>query len=136
MAAALFAGGSASSIDKRSTVLSTSPSAVLRLSLSLGSASRLLDVPWELLFVPPLFLASQQRTPIVRVIESDRPIDPAVVDGAYRILGVVASPAGLAPLDVTAERAQVEEATVEHAVPRSRLGWTGCTRRHRRRCAR
>ncbi len=73
----------------------------------------LLDVPWELLYIRPIFLASQQPTPIVRVIENDRLVEPAVVDGPLRILGVVASPTGLATLDVAAERAQVDSATAE-----------------------
>jgi hypothetical protein len=48
---------------------------------------------------------------VVRVIENDRPVEPVSVDGALRVLGVVSSPAGLAPLDVAAERADVETAT-------------------------
>jgi hypothetical protein len=71
----------------------------------------LLSIPWELLYVRPLFLASQRRTPVVRVVESDRPVAPAGLAGPLRVLGVVASPRTLAPLDAAAERAGIEAAT-------------------------
>ena len=104
---------SASSTDERSIRVEHHADRGVRLSLSLGRAPQLLDVPWELLYVRPIFLASQQRTPIVRVIENDRPVEPVALDGPLRILGVVASPARLPTLDVAAEKAQVESATAE-----------------------
>lgn len=82
----------------------------VRLSLSLAKAPQLLGVPWELLFVRPRFLASQQRTPIVRLLETNQTVAAVTLDGPLRILGVVASPRGAAPLDVAAERARVDGA--------------------------
>lgn len=111
LADALFAGDVGALFDRALERVDQHRDRGVRLSLSLGRAPKLLDVPWELLYVRPLFLASQQRTPVVRVIETDRPVEPVVVDGALHVLGVVASPAGLAPLDVAAERANVETAT-------------------------
>ena len=58
------------------------------------------------------------------MIENDRLVEPAVVDGPLRILGVVASPTGLATLDVAAERAQVDSATAEmHARGLVQIDW-------------
>ena len=82
----------------------------VRLTLSLASTPELLSVPWELLYRRPTFLASQRRTPIVRYLDvGDVPV-PQQIDGQVRILGVVASPSDLPPLDVEGERARVESA--------------------------
>ena len=82
----------------------------VRLSLSLARSPRLIDVPWEFLFRRPRFLASQRRTPVVRVLEVDRPVPAAVIDGALSILGVIANPRGPNQLDVDTERSRVEHA--------------------------
>ncbi|WP_116998931.1 CHAT domain-containing protein [Desertimonas flava] len=111
LADALFTGDVGALFDRALDRVEEHRDRGLRLSLSLGRAPALLDMPWEFLYVRPLFLASQRRTPVVRVIENDRPVEPVTVDGALRVLGVVSSPAGLAPLDVAAERADVETAT-------------------------
>jgi hypothetical protein len=82
----------------------------VRLILSLASTPELLSVPWELLYIRPTFLASQRRTPVVRYLETGEPPSPSTIDGAVRVLGVVASPRGLTPLDVAGERRRVEHA--------------------------
>lgn len=82
----------------------------VRLTLSLGSTPELLSIPWELLYRRPRFLASQRHTPVVRYLEVGDVPAPLPIDGPVRVLGVVASPAGLAPLDVEGERARVEQA--------------------------
>ena len=41
-----------------------------RMTLSLAAAPPLLSVPWEFLYERPRFLASQRRTPIVRLLET------------------------------------------------------------------
>jgi hypothetical protein len=82
----------------------------VRLSLSLGEAPQLLGVPWELLFVAPRFLASQRRTPVVRLLEMNRTALPAPVAGPLSLLCVVSSPADLPRLDVDAERRRIEQA--------------------------
>ena len=82
----------------------------LRLTLSLTAAPALLSVPWELLYRRPRFFANQRRTPLVRHLETTTLPDAPTIDHTVRILGVVASPADLAPLNVAAERARVEQA--------------------------
>ena len=76
----------------------------LRLALSLGASPALLSVPWELLYRPPTFLANQRQTPVVRHLDVGRLPDPPAIDGAVRILGVIANPPDTAPLDVAGER--------------------------------
>src|SRR5829696_3756216 len=96
----------------------------LRLSLDLGAAPALLSVPWEFLYQPPRFLASQRRSPVVRVLGATELAEPPVIDGAVRVLGVIASPTDLAALDVEAERRRVDKAvdTVK-ATGRIELDW-------------
>lgn len=81
-----------------------------RMSLSLADAPALLSVPWEFLYDRPRFLASQRRTPIVRLLETGNMGPAPVIDGAVRILGIVASPHDLAPLDVAGEQRRINEA--------------------------
>ena len=82
----------------------------VRLTLSLGGTPELLGVPWEMLYRRRRFLASQRHTPIVRYLEVGDIPPPLPIDGPTRVLGVVASPSGLAPLDVADERARVAKA--------------------------
>ncbi|MGI9031052.1 MAG: CHAT domain-containing protein [Ilumatobacteraceae bacterium] len=96
----------------------------LRLSLDLGAAPALLSVPWEFLYRPPRFLASQRRSPIVRVLGTPELGEPPVIEGAVRVLGVIASPNDLAPLDVAAERQRVDRAVeAVRATGRIELDW-------------
>jgi CHAT domain len=80
----------------------------LRLRLSLGTAPELLDVPWELLYRRPTFLASQRRTPIVRFLEVGEEAPRQRIEGVVRILGVIANPRDLERLDVADERRRLE----------------------------
>ena len=82
----------------------------LRLSLSLANTPALLSVPWEFLYRAPRFLASQRRTPLVRLLDAGSLAPPPEIHQQVRILGVVASPTDLAPLDVAQERRRVEQA--------------------------
>ena len=96
----------------------------LRLSLDLDGAPALLSVPWEFLYRPPRFLASQRRSPVVRVLGAADLGDPPTISGAVRVLGVVASPNDLAPLDVDAERRRVDQAVEGvRAMGRIELDW-------------
>jgi hypothetical protein len=81
-----------------------------RLTLSLAGTPELLSIPWEFLFRRPTFLASQRRTPVVRYLETGEPPDPERIEGAVRMLGIIASPRDLPTLDVESERARVEQA--------------------------
>ena len=96
----------------------------LRLTLSLSDAPELLSVPWEFLYRRPTFLAVQPHLPLVRHVEVGPIVEPPVIDDAVRILGVIASPSDLAPLDVGAERRRVEQAvSAMHALGRVRVDW-------------
>ncbi|MET0144236.1 MAG: CHAT domain-containing protein [Ilumatobacteraceae bacterium] len=96
----------------------------LRLTLSLAAAPRLLSVPWELLYRRPRFLANQRHTPLVRHLDTAPAPRPPDIEGPVRLLGVVASPSDTSPLDVTAERARVEQAVAEVvALGRVELDW-------------
>jgi hypothetical protein len=85
----------------------------LRLTLSLAGAPALLSVPWEFLYRPPRFLASQRRTPLVRQLDSGVDTAPPQITDIVRILGVIASPTDLPPLDVDAERSRVDKAVAK-----------------------
>jgi peptidoglycan hydrolase-like protein with peptidoglycan-binding domain len=96
----------------------------IRMTLSLAAAPRLLSVPWEFLYERPRFLASQRRTPIVRLLETGQMAAAPVIDGAVRILGIVASPQDLAPLDVDGERTRIEQAlSTVKAAGQVKLDW-------------
>ena len=96
----------------------------VRLSLSLAAAPALLSVPWEFLYQRPRFLASQRKSPVVRLLDTGIATDAVVIDSAVRILGVVASPADLTPLDVAKERAGVEQAVATmRELGRVELDW-------------
>ena len=58
----------------------------------------------------PTFLANQRQTPVVRHLDVGPLPEPPAIEGAVRILGVVANPPDTAPLDVAGERARVEHA--------------------------
>ncbi len=96
----------------------------LRLSLDLDAAPALLSVPWEFLYRPPRFLASQRRSPVVRVLGAADLGDPPTISGAVRVLGVIASPSDLTALDVDAERRRVDHAVeAVRAMGRIDLDW-------------
>jgi len=109
LSAALLTGALGAGYDA-ARLAATAQGRGLRLALSLGDSPALLSVPWELLYRRPTFLASQRRTPVVRYLETGRPLAPQRIEGAVRVLGVVASPRGLPVLDVADERRRVEEA--------------------------
>jgi peptidoglycan hydrolase-like protein with peptidoglycan-binding domain len=108
LAAALL-GGDVGASYREATERAESHGHGIRMTLSLAAAPRLLSVPWEFLYQRPRFLASQRRTPIVRLLETGTIAAAPVIDGAVRILGVVASPHDLAPLDVDGERTRIEQ---------------------------
>ncbi len=83
----------------------------LRIKLRIN-APDLAVLPWELLYDPRAgeFVTLSRHTPIVRYLEVGRPVQALRVRPPLRILGMVASPQGLDPLDVDAERARMEQA--------------------------
>lgn len=77
----------------------------LRLRLFLDQVPELVDLPWELLYDPPLqqFLALSKQVWIVRFL--NLPTTPVTVQVTppLRILAVIPNPTDLAPVDVEAE---------------------------------
>ncbi len=109
LANALFEGevGSAYDAARRASVAERRG---LRLTLTLGGAPDLLNLPWEFLYRRPRFLASQRHTPLVRRLRAVADDAPPEITEKVRILGVVASPRNLTELDTAQERTRVEEA--------------------------
>ncbi len=69
-----------------------------------------MSVPWEFMYLQPTFLASQRRTPIVRFLQTDAPVQPRHIESSVEMLGVIASPTDLPALDVEEERKRVDDA--------------------------
>jgi hypothetical protein len=84
----------------------------LRIVLRL-TAPELAALPWETLFDPELGTYVCRREPLVRHVPAVHTPAPLPVDPPLRILGLVASPSGLAPLDVTEERRHLDVALAE-----------------------
>ncbi|MEO6570310.1 MAG: CHAT domain-containing protein [Ilumatobacteraceae bacterium] len=112
LADALFANGVGVAYDEARQA-STSSQRGLRLTLSLGAAPELMSIPWEFLYRRPRFIASQRHTPLVRCLDQGSMVAPTEITTTVRILGVVASPADLTPIDVDAERGHVEAAVAK-----------------------
>ena len=86
----------------------------LRVKLRVQSPA-LAGLPWEFLYDPREgeYLCLMSDRPVVRYIEAAQPVQPLRVTPPLRILGMVASPAGLASLDVDQEKRRLAEATEE-----------------------
>ncbi len=67
-------------------------------------APELAAVPWETLFDPEAGEYLCQSEPLVRHVDVAAPIAPLTVQPPLRVLGVVAAPSDLAPLDTEAEQ--------------------------------
>ncbi|MEW5867729.1 MAG: SUMF1/EgtB/PvdO family nonheme iron enzyme [Chloroflexota bacterium] len=83
----------------------------LRLKLRI-QPPELAALPWEYLYdpAPAEYLCLCADTPLVRYIELPQPPQPLAVRPPLRILGLLASPRDLEPLDVDSERARLERA--------------------------
>jgi formylglycine-generating enzyme required for sulfatase activity len=73
-------------------------------------------LPWEFLYDPRQaeYVCLSRVTPVVRYLELPRPMPPLSVRPPLRILGMIASPGDLEPLDVTREKGRVERALKEY----------------------
>lgn len=69
-------------------------------------------LPWEYIYDDrhAEYVTLSRETPVVRFLESHRPIQPLTVTPPLRILGMIASPSDLPPLDTERERSRVEHA--------------------------
>ncbi len=70
-------------------------------------------LPWEFLYDARQaeYVCLSRNTPVVRYLELPQPIPPLTVAPPPRILGMIASPSDLPPLDVSREKQRVEQAT-------------------------
>jgi tetratricopeptide (TPR) repeat protein len=84
----------------------------LRLRLRIGPPE-MAAVPWEFLYDsrPAEFICLPRATPLIRYLELPRPVELRSVSPPLRILGMVASPPDLSPLNMEGERRRMEEAT-------------------------
>jgi CHAT domain len=84
----------------------------LRLKMRI-QPSELAVLPWEFLYDAERdrYTCLSSNTPLVRYLDLPQPVEPLRVNPPLRILGMVTSPMGLAPLDVGHEKRLVEEAT-------------------------
>jgi hypothetical protein len=80
----------------------------LRIVLRL-TAPELAALPWEMLFDPETETYLCRQEPLVRHVPAPYTVDPLQVEPPLRVLGLVASPRGLHPLDVEAEKFHIEE---------------------------
>ena len=96
----------------------------LRLKLHIGPPE-LAVLPWEFLYDPERdYLVLSSTTPLVRYLDLPQPVERLSVSPPLRILGMVASPLGLDPLDVEHEKRLVEEATQDlRADGMAELSW-------------
>lgn len=83
----------------------------LRIRLHLDDPP-LAALPWEFLYDAAYadFLCLSTQTPVLRYLDVGQPVAPLTVSAPLRVLGVIASPADLEPLDVSLERQRVETA--------------------------
>jgi hypothetical protein len=86
----------------------------LRLKLRI-QPPELAVLPWEFLFDPRQadYICLYSLTPVVRYLELPQAIQPLRVTPPLRILGMIASPAGLPPLNVEREKQRVEMALAD-----------------------
>jgi formylglycine-generating enzyme required for sulfatase activity len=97
----------------------------LRLKLRI-QPPELATLPWEFLYDTRRaeFVCLSRHTPLVRYLELPQPIQPLTAAPPLRILGMVASPRDLPPLDVAREKGRVERALRNlQGQSRVELGW-------------
>lgn len=82
----------------------------LRIRLRLSDVPELANLPWELLYdrSRASFLALSRETPLVRYLDLPEPARDLDAQPRLRVLAVIASPAGLPPLDVVQEWANLK----------------------------
>jgi hypothetical protein len=69
------------------------------------------ELPWELLWSEDTgFLGFNPQTPVVRCLDSPRPVHALPLSSPLRVLAVMANPSSTLPLDLAAERRRIEQA--------------------------
>lgn len=112
----LFAGQIRTLFDQSVGSTSAKSDTGLRIQIKLNpehpDLARLYSLPWEFLFRPDTqdFLSLSRLSPVVRYLDVSRPTSPFPLPSPLRILVVIASPKGLAGLDLKRERTNIESA--------------------------
>jgi len=96
----VIAGSVREALDRSLGLVERDGAAGLRLRLRLDRVPELAELPWELLFDARdgRFLATSDRTPIVRYLELDQPVERLAVQSPLRVLVVVSDPDDYADL--------------------------------------
>jgi hypothetical protein len=82
----------------------------LRITLRLGQAPDLSNIPWEYLCEEGRFLSVSERTPIVRYLDLTKAHTSLTLTPPLRIIGMVSSPSDVVELDVEEEKHRLEQA--------------------------
>ena len=87
----------------------------LRIRLRFGNAPELADIPWEYLYDRGAnrFLTLSGKTPLVRYLDQNRPVEPLQVQPPLRILVMISDPSDYDQLDVEAEWQRLNGALAE-----------------------
>lgn len=82
-------------------------------------------LPWEYLYDPRAaeYLCLSRSTPVVRYLELPQSIQPLAVTPPLQVLGMIAGPSDLTPLDVALEKQRIERATA-NLKAQGLLEWT------------
>ena len=67
-------------------------------------------IPWEAAHIGQDYLSLRPRTPLVRYVYAQNPPTPLAVSPPLRVLGILSSPFDQPPLNIQAERTQLEKA--------------------------
>ncbi len=96
----------------------------LRVKLRIQSPT-LAALPWEYLYDARAaeYLCLSRSTPVVRYLELPQSIQPLAVTPPLQVLGMIASPSDLTPLDVALEKQRIDRATADLQA-RNLLQWT------------
>lgn len=108
---ALFAGP-INSVYRASLMVAQQEGERLRIVLRLN-APELAALPWEALWDPEVGTYTCMREPLVRHVPAPYTLDPLEVVPPIRILGIAASPRGLAEIDVEAEQEHLLQALAQ-----------------------
>jgi len=111
----LFIGATKTLFDQSLGMVSGDDSRGLRIKLQIdptdSDVAALASLPWELLYREDTrdYLNLSRNTPLVRYLNVQRPFAPQAFELPLRILVVMSSPEGVAPLNLEQERQLIEQ---------------------------
>lgn len=116
----LFVGATRTLFDQSIGMIRGADSG-LRIKLQINPAdtdvAELASLPWELLYREETrdYLNLSRNTPLVRYLNVQRPFAPLSFELPFRILVVMSSPEGVAPLNLEQERQLIEQSWAQHS---------------------